>query len=159
MRLTNALGVISLTFSLVASREIPTHDSKVVLSLQQTLALYLLAIDSKSFVALDQVLAQDVVANYSAPLGVLNGLLTVESVLQTSLAPVLTQHSLSTFSVTELNTESASTVSLKAPLKYESKGFDRKIRLHIILRIILGRGLTTVRFITHMVNTLINGRW
>lgn len=114
MQFTKPIWVISLALGVVASRKIPIYDSRAVISLQQTLALYPLAIDSKKFAALDQVFAEDVIANYSPPIGVLTGLPAVESVLQASLAPVLTQHALSTFSVIELEEESASTVSSNA---------------------------------------------
>ena len=111
MHLTYALRLFSLTIGLVAGRKITTHDSTAVISLQQTVALYPLAIDSKDFAALDQLFARDVVANYSAPLGVLNGLPTVQAVLKASLAPVLSQHALTTFSVQDLKENSARTVS------------------------------------------------
>jgi hypothetical protein len=111
MRPTKALGVLILACSLVTSCEIPLFDSTAVISLQQTLALYPLAIDSKNFAALDQVFAPDIVANYSTGVGVLNGLPMVISVLNANLVPVLTQHDLTTFSVSELRVDSASTVS------------------------------------------------
>jgi hypothetical protein len=128
MRLTKALGAIMLTCSLVVSREIPILDSTAVISLQQTLALYPLAVDSKNFAALDQVFTQDVVANYSAPIGVLNGLPAVISALEASLAPVNTQHNLTTFSVSDLKEESASTVSLEASPSQVWSEFDHKSR-------------------------------
>lgn len=70
-----------------------------IVSLQQTLALYPLAIDGKNFSALSAVFAPNVVANYSAPLNVIYGLEAVEAALQAALAPVNSQHALSTFSV------------------------------------------------------------
>jgi hypothetical protein len=114
MRFSKALWFIILACSFVGSRQIPIHDSTAVISLQQTLSLYPLAVDSKNFQDLDQVFAKNVVANYSTPIGVLNGLPTVISVLNASLAAVLTQHDLTTYSVSELNVNSASTVSSKA---------------------------------------------
>jgi len=79
--------------------------TSATVALQQTLALYPLAIDGKNFTALSAVFAQNVVANYSAPLNVLYGLDAVEAALQAALAPVNTQHALSTFSVQHLNSE------------------------------------------------------
>jgi hypothetical protein len=157
MGITKALGIISLAYSIVASREIPIYDSRAVISLQQTLALYPLAIDSKNFAAMDQVFAQDVVANYSAPIGVLNGLPTVISVLESSLAPVLTQHVLATFSVSDLKEESASTVSSKASLLRVRNKFDLTTRLRILRRIISEKAFMKVRFITHTGSMLMNG--
>lgn len=66
------------------------------LQIRNTLSHYPLAIDGKNFPALSLVFTQDVVANYSAPLGVLTGLASVISTLEASLAPVNTQHALST---------------------------------------------------------------
>ena len=157
MRLTKAVGVIALACSLVASREIPNHDSRAVISLQQTLALYPLAVDSKNFAALDQVFAQDVVANYSAPLGVLNGLPTVISVLTASLAPVLSQHALATFSVSDLEEDSASTVSSEASPSRVRNGFNHKCRSRILQRIISEKASMKIRFITHTGSMLMNG--
>jgi hypothetical protein len=53
-------------------------------AIRNTLATYPLMIGSKQFQLLDQVFTSDVVANYSAPLGVLIGLPQVESMLQQS---------------------------------------------------------------------------
>ncbi|KAK4546749.1 hypothetical protein LTR36_001481 [Oleoguttula mirabilis] len=55
-----------------------------------------IAIDSKEFALLGDVFTQDVVANYGSGVGVLQGLSAVERGLQESLAPVTTQHALST---------------------------------------------------------------
>ncbi|MCJ1377153.1 hypothetical protein MMC17_000245 [Xylographa soralifera] len=82
----------------------PANTSATV-ALQQTLALYPLAIDGKNFAALSAVFMQNVVANYSTPLNVLYGLEAVEAALQAALAPVSTQHALSTFSVQHLDLE------------------------------------------------------
>jgi len=51
-------------------------------AIQNALATYPLAIDSKDFGLLSSVFTVDVVANYSAPLNVLKGLAQVESVLE-----------------------------------------------------------------------------
>lgn len=66
------------------------------LQIRNTLAHYPLAIDGKIFSALSLIFTPDVIANYSAPLGVLTGLTTVKSTLEASLASVRTQHALST---------------------------------------------------------------
>ncbi|OQO09090.1 hypothetical protein B0A48_05981 [Cryoendolithus antarcticus] len=65
-------------------------------AIQNTISTYSLAIDSKDFTRLSQVFTPDIVANYSAPLNVIRGLSQVQAVLQQSLAPVTTQHALST---------------------------------------------------------------
>ncbi|KAL8789663.1 MAG: hypothetical protein Q9195_006716 [Heterodermia aff. obscurata] len=80
----------------------PTLD----LQIRNTLSHYPLAIDGKNFSALSLVFTQDVVANYSAPLGVLTGLASLMSTLETSLAPVRTQHALSTEVIEILEGES-----------------------------------------------------
>ncbi|KAM0797088.1 hypothetical protein BDR22DRAFT_975616 [Usnea florida] len=77
------------------------------LQIRNTLSHYPLAIDGKDFAALSLVFTQDVVANYSAPLGVLNGLASVMSTLEASLAAVRTQHALSTQVVEILESEAA----------------------------------------------------
>ena len=64
--------------------------------IRNTMAHYPLAIDGKNFAALDLVFTQNAVANYSAPLGVLIGLPQIKAVIQQALAPVISQHALST---------------------------------------------------------------
>ena len=66
------------------------------LQIRSILSHYPLAIDGKNFPALSLIFTQEVVANYSAPLGVLTGLASMISALETNLAPVNTQHALST---------------------------------------------------------------
>ena len=66
------------------------------LQIRNTLSHYPLAVDGKDFPAFSLVFTQDVVANYSAPLGVLTGLASLISTVEASLAPVRTQHALST---------------------------------------------------------------
>lgn len=72
------------------------QDPALDLQIRNTLSHYPLAIDGKNFPTLSLVFTQNVVANYSAPLGVLTGLASVISMLEASLAPVRTQHALST---------------------------------------------------------------
>jgi len=67
-----------------------------VLAIRNTLALYPLSIDSKNFSMLSAVFAPNVVADYSAPIGVLNGLSAVQTTLEEELKPVMTQHSYGT---------------------------------------------------------------
>ena len=99
---------ITLTQPLLPSPSIAT------VALQQVLARYPLAIDGKNFSALSAVFTPDVVANYSAPLNIIYGLKSLETVLEESLAKVSTQHALSTFSVQslDLNKGSARTVRI-----------------------------------------------
>ena len=74
-------------------------DPASILSIQNTINTYPLAIDSKNFSALSLVFTPDAVANYSAPLGVLHGLPNIQYILAKNLAPVTTQHALSTMVV------------------------------------------------------------
>ena len=71
-------------------------DPTVQLQIRNTLALYPLAIDGKNFGALNRIFTSDVVANYSAPLNVITGLLNLQAVLNASLFSVTTQHSFAT---------------------------------------------------------------
>ncbi|KAK3672500.1 hypothetical protein LTR78_007550 [Recurvomyces mirabilis] len=64
--------------------------------IRYTLNLYPIIIDGKAFSALDQVFTATAVANYSSPLNVLTPLSTIKTTLAASLAPVNTQHSLTT---------------------------------------------------------------
>ncbi|KAF1927201.1 uncharacterized protein M421DRAFT_422058 [Didymella exigua CBS 183.55] len=65
--------------------------------IRQTLAQYAFIIDGRDFGALADVFITDAVANYSAPLGVLNGLASIESTLSASLSQFPgTQHHLGT---------------------------------------------------------------
>ena len=79
--------------------------------IRNTLGQYPLAIDSKNFTALSLVFTTDIVANYSDPIGVISGLPTVEQTLAAILAPVTTQHALSTqvIDLTADNTASTTT--------------------------------------------------
>lgn len=109
------LPVFTLLPAALASSHMPSSAvTTAIVSLQQTLALYPLAIDRKNFSALSAVFAPNVVANYSAPLNLLYGLEAVEANLQASLAPVTTQHALSTFSVQTLDLEEGSAGSVGA---------------------------------------------
>ncbi|KAK2778473.1 hypothetical protein FQN53_001776 [Emmonsiellopsis sp. PD_33] len=72
------------------------HPTASIEAIRNTLALYPFAIDGKNFAALEKIFAEDVVANYSAPLNVLSPLSTVQTVLEASLAPVTTHHSFGT---------------------------------------------------------------
>ncbi|KAL1651257.1 hypothetical protein SLS58_000596 [Diplodia intermedia] len=86
-------------------QQVPSHflpraviDVSATETIKRTLAIYALAVDGKDWAALDAVFAADAVANYSAPLGVLEGLSAIQSTLSASLAqfPGGTQHSLGT---------------------------------------------------------------
>ena len=87
------------TLSSLPSTFAPAARPQEPIALDQiraTLALYPLVIDSKSFASLSLIFTPGAVANYSAPLGVLTPLSTIESVLEASLAAVTTQHLLGT---------------------------------------------------------------
>lgn len=71
-------------------------DPYDVEAIRTTMGHYPLAIDGKNFAALSLVFAPNAVANYTAPLGVLTPLSTIEAVLEASLATVTTQHLLGT---------------------------------------------------------------
>lgn len=110
MRLTTPnpffLALFTLFPAVLSCSHIPSSAvTTAIVSLQQTIALYPLAVDGKNFSALSAVFAPNVVANYSAPLNVIYGLEAVEATLQAALAPVITQHALSTFSVQYLDLE------------------------------------------------------
>lgn len=87
-------------------RSLTPQNPVVENQIRDTLAHYPLAIDGKNFPALDLVFTQDVVANYSEPLGVLTGLASVVAALQSSLSPVRTQHAFSTQLIEVLEGES-----------------------------------------------------
>lgn len=71
-------------------------DAGTIEAIRNTLAIYPFSIDGKNFDALSKVFTTDAVANYSAPLNVLTPLSSIQSVLETSLACVTTQHLLGT---------------------------------------------------------------
>jgi hypothetical protein len=71
-------------------------DAGTIEAIRNTLAIYPFAIDGKNFDALSKVFTTNAVANYSAPLNVLTPLSSIQSVLETSLACVTTQHLLGT---------------------------------------------------------------
>ena len=52
------------------------------IAIHQTLHTYPLAIDSKDFSLLSRIFTEDVIADYSSGLGVLQGLSTVEETLE-----------------------------------------------------------------------------
>jgi hypothetical protein len=87
-------------------------DGGATESIRQTLALYALAIDGRNFEALRKVFASDVRANYSDPIGVLNG---VQAIIDT-LPPGLnnfpsTQHLLGTQFIQVCGLQSAVSVT------------------------------------------------
>ncbi|OCL11105.1 hypothetical protein AOQ84DRAFT_353204 [Glonium stellatum] len=71
-------------------------DTADYIAIRQTLSAYPFAIDSKNFDALTNFFTEDVIANYSTPINVLNGLNAVKTALSASLASVHTQHALTT---------------------------------------------------------------
>lgn len=85
-------------------QQIPSHfppreliDIAATESIKRTLAIYALAVDGRDWSALDNIFADDAVANYSAPLGVLSGLSAIKSTLSNSLVQFTgTQHALGT---------------------------------------------------------------
>jgi len=79
-------------YSHAASPQSPVEVAQIL----NTLSYYPLAIDSKNYDALSQVFTDDVVTNYSAPIGVLTPLTAVKQGLQAALAPFLSQHSYGT---------------------------------------------------------------
>ncbi|KAH8669183.1 hypothetical protein BX600DRAFT_435680 [Xylariales sp. PMI_506] len=88
-----------LSTSDLAAQFIPgiTTDLASVESIRSTLLLYSLAVDGKNWDVLDNVFTPDARANYSKPLGVLEGLPNIKSSLSNFLdAFPHTQHHLST---------------------------------------------------------------
>lgn len=86
-------------------------DAGTIEAIRNTLAIYPFAIDGKNFDALSKVFTTNAVANYSAPLNVLTPLSTIQSVLQTSLACVTTQHLLGTQWIDIISPVSAKSVT------------------------------------------------
>lgn len=64
--------------------------------IRTTLSLYPLCIDGKNFAALDRVFTPTAIANYSAPIFVLNGLAAIQARIEKALERVDTQHSYGT---------------------------------------------------------------
>lgn len=81
------------------------------LEISNTLSRYAFAIDSKDFDKLEEVFTPDIVANYSAPLGVLRGIPNIQETLKAALLPVTTQHSLTTQTFEFKDDDYADTVS------------------------------------------------
>jgi hypothetical protein len=106
---TEPVPSFDLPNALPGSEYVP--DPFDVDAIRNTLAHYPLAIDGKNFAALNLVFAPNAVANYSAPLGVMTPLSTIESELQSSLAPVMTQHSFGTQVIDVLTPNTAISVT------------------------------------------------
>ena len=83
----------------------------IVEAIRTTLALYPLAIDGKNFNALSQLFTFNAIANYSEPLNILTPLSTIQSVLQSSLSAVTTQHAFATQLIDVLSPTSAFSVT------------------------------------------------
>lgn len=76
--------------------------------IRQTLSQYAFSIDGRDFDALSDVFTTDAVANYSAPLGVLNGLEAIEATLSAALSQFPgTQHLLGTQKIRLCSKETA----------------------------------------------------
>ena len=101
------LSSLVTSFPLSLTPQGPSAQDQI----RNTLAHYPLAIDGKNFAALNLVFTADAVANYSAPLNVLNGLKAIETTLELNLRPVLSQHALST-QVIEISTGGKSAKSV-----------------------------------------------
>jgi hypothetical protein len=94
----NLSGTVPIpSFALPTLLPIPSStDPSDIEIIRNTLAHYPLAIDGKNFAALSLVFAPNAVANYSTPLNILTPLSVIETGLESSLAPVTTQHSFGT---------------------------------------------------------------
>ena len=77
--------IIFFGFSLPVLSWGENSDLANYIAVKQTLSAYPFAIDSKDFDALANVFTEDVVANYSAPINVLDGLDAVKSALSARL--------------------------------------------------------------------------
>ena len=75
---------------------LPAHSAEDQAAIRNTLSLYPLALDGKNFADFHRVFTQDAVANYSAPIGVLNGVDVIAAALSTVLQNVTTQHAYGT---------------------------------------------------------------
>ncbi|KAG6903134.1 hypothetical protein C0995_004681 [Termitomyces sp. Mi166 len=102
---------LALASSARALLDLNPSSASSVLAIKDTINHYPLAIDSKNFSALSNIFTVDAIANYSPPLGVLSGLETIQNVLQSSLAPVTSQHGLSTQTVTLFSNTEANTTT------------------------------------------------
>ncbi|KAF9695650.1 hypothetical protein EKO04_006358 [Ascochyta lentis] len=81
-------------------------------AIRQTLSRYAYAIDGRIFDSLSDVFTTDAIANYSAPIGVLNGVKAIETTLSASLAPFPgTQHILGSQSIRLCNEDEAISTS------------------------------------------------
>jgi hypothetical protein len=81
-------------------------------SIRQTLSLYAHTIDSRNYTFLSSVFTPDAIANYSASLGVLTGLESIESTLASGLAQFTgTQHLLGSQSIRLCGKDKAISVS------------------------------------------------
>ena len=87
------------------------QSANTIAQILNTLSFYPLAIDGKAFSALSLVFTDKIVANYSAPIGVVSGLSNISAVIESSLAPVDTQHSYGTQVVQVLGDERARSLS------------------------------------------------
>ncbi|UPX16701.1 uncharacterized protein EKO05_0007089 [Ascochyta rabiei] len=85
-------------------------------AIRQTLSLYAYVIDARDFDSLSDVFTTDAIANYSAPLGVLNGIESITTTLSASLAQFPgTQHLLGSQTIRLCNkTEAISATYLRA---------------------------------------------
>ncbi|KFZ19524.1 hypothetical protein V502_03605 [Pseudogymnoascus sp. VKM F-4520 (FW-2644)] len=121
---TDAIPFFSLPT--LISKENFKADPRNIETIRATLALYPLAIDGKNFESLSLIFASDAVANYSAPLNVLTPLSTIQSVLETSLNPVTTQHSFGTQLIDVLSYDSAFSVTYYTATHFGRGGFEGK---------------------------------
>ncbi|KAJ4333998.1 hypothetical protein N0V95_009286 [Ascochyta clinopodiicola] len=85
-------------------------------SIRQTLSLYAYIIDGRTFDSLSDIFTTDAIANYSAPLGVMNGVEEIKKSLSAALAPFPgTQHLLGSQSIRLCNkTEAISATYFRA---------------------------------------------
>ncbi|KAI9925907.1 hypothetical protein MW887_005713 [Aspergillus wentii] len=67
-----------------------------LLAIQRTMSLYPFVLDGKAWSQLDRIFHPDIWANYSGFIGVVQGLANVSEALSTIMAPVTSQHALTT---------------------------------------------------------------
>lgn len=112
----------ALVFSPLAFCKKDGPDPSDVLAIQHTINQYPLAIDSKNFDKLSDVFTDDAFADYGVPVGVMNGLPQIKSVLNSSLFNVTSQHSLTTQSIDNVKNGKADATTYVIATEFGKEG-------------------------------------
>ena len=111
----------------LSSKTEASTDTRSVNTIRNKLSLYTLSIDSQTFDIFNQIFDENVVANYSAPIGVINGLENVTATIAASFVKIGgSQHHLGSQIVWIADDNNAFSVSYYRSAQFSKSGLPNE---------------------------------